>query len=145
MTLNSEHFISRMLWHVPVKGQHNVRYYGLYVPGADGQRDEIRRQLGQPVGEEVAPVPKRERVCRLCGAPLVHYRSTWRKISVIRCNRPLEGGEVVQQGVRADRAGVRGLHRWAKLIYFCVAIGGSTKGGGGKRYRAEQSSAYLAG
>jgi Putative transposase/Transposase zinc-binding domain len=106
MTLNSEHFISRMLWHVPVKGQHNVRYYGLYVPGADGQRDEIRRQLGRPVGEEAAAVPKRERVCRLCGAPLVHYRSTWRKISVIRCNRPLEGGEVVQQGVRADRAGV---------------------------------------
>ena len=107
MTLNSEHFISRMLWHVPVKGQHNVRYYGLYVPGADGQRDAIRRQLDQPAGEGVAPVTKQERRCPHCGALLVHYRSTWRKISVIRSNRLLEGaGPAVQPGVGADRQGL---------------------------------------
>ena len=30
LTLATEHFMSRILWHVPVKGQHNVHYYGLY-------------------------------------------------------------------------------------------------------------------
>ena len=42
-----DHFMTRVLWHVPVKGQHNVRYYGLYVPGARSKRNQVRDQLGE--------------------------------------------------------------------------------------------------
>jgi len=106
MTLNTDHFIGRVLWHVPVRGQHNVRYYGLYVPGALARRDAIREQLDEPLGEEPAAVEKPERLCPHCGSVLLHYRSVRRKISLIRNSRPLEAsGAVVQQDVRADRIG----------------------------------------
>lgn len=104
MTLNTEHFISRVLWHVPVKGQHNVRYYGLYVPGARAQRDAVRKQLAMPAGEASNTTEKPERRCPQCGAPLLHYRSRWRKISYIKNIAPVDGsGGAVQQDVGADR------------------------------------------
>jgi hypothetical protein len=34
MSLSTEHFMTRVLWHVAVKGQHQVRHYGLYASGA---------------------------------------------------------------------------------------------------------------
>lgn len=107
MTLKIEEFIRRMLWHVPVKGQHNLRYYGLYVPGARDKRDCVREQLGRPCGEEVTLPPKAARECPGCGAPMLHYRSTRRKNSYIK-NPPPTVREVglVQQRVRADRAGI---------------------------------------
>lgn len=88
MTLKTEHFMSRILWHVPVKGQHNVRYYGLYVPGAHGKRDQMRAQLGQRPGEVVETRPKEERKCPHCGRILRHRSSTRRKISTIRSGGP---------------------------------------------------------
>lgn len=104
MTLKTEHFISRVLWHVPVKGQHNVRYYGLYVPGARAQRDAIRKQLAMPTGEATSTAEKPERLCPQCGAPLLHYCSRWRKISYIKNASPADGsGGTVQPDVRADR------------------------------------------
>ena len=105
MTLNTDHFISRVLWHVPVKGQHNVRYYGLYVPGARTQRDTVRKQLAIPAGEAAPTAEKPERLCPQCGMPLLHYRSRWRKISYIKNISPLDrSGGTVQPDVRADRA-----------------------------------------
>ena len=110
ITLKTEEFIRRLLWHVPVKGQHNLRYYGLYVPGARDKRDCVREQLGRPRGEEVILPPKATRVCPDCGAALLHYRSTRRKKSYIKSPSPAahEVG-LVQQGVRADRPG----HGWS--------------------------------
>lgn len=107
MTLKTEHFISRVLWHVPVKGQHNVRYYGLYVPGARLKRDIVREQLNAVTGEAVKVKDKPERLCPSCGGVLMHYRSTRRKISSIRSTRPQEMPEaVVQPGVGTDRIGL---------------------------------------
>ena len=104
MTLKTEHFISRMLWHVPVKGQHNVRYYGLYVPGASARRDLVRDQLNVLPGEVVKLRDKPVRRCPDCGAVLLHYRSTRRKISYIKNTRPQDRSVgAVQQGVGADR------------------------------------------
>jgi hypothetical protein len=91
MTLKTEIFISRVLWHVPVKGQHNVRYYGLYVPGAKAKRERIREQLGDALGEAVAATPKRERNCPTCGRALVHRSSTRRAISSIKKRGPQSG------------------------------------------------------
>lgn len=107
MTLKTDHFIRRVLWHVPVKGQHNVRYYGLYVPGVVAKRDLVRDQLNEPRGETVKVADKPKRICPSCGAVLLHYRSVRRKISSIKYTRPLEGpGALVQQRVRTDRVGI---------------------------------------
>lgn len=104
MVLKTDHFISRVLWHVPVKGQHNVRYYGLYVPGAGNKRDLIREQLNVSPGEAVMEGGKRQRRCPYCGEVLFHHSSTRREISYIRNTHPPEGsGGVVQPAVQADR------------------------------------------
>ena len=100
MTLKTEHFISRVLWHVPVKGQHSIRYYGLYVPGAKARRDRIRAQLQAPTGETVKPIEKQERICPDCGTVLWHYYSTRRQISYIRNTRRKEEEKMLQQGAR---------------------------------------------
>ena len=95
LTLATEHFMSRILWHVPVKGQHNVRYYGLYIPGKVEKRDSIREILGSVPGEKVREGEKLERRCPECNGLLYHRYSTRGEISYIRY-------EYVQQYVQAD-------------------------------------------
>ena len=105
MALKTDHFLSRVLWHIPVKGQHYVRYYGLYALGAKAKRDLIREQLHETPGELVTPSPKQARVCPQCGYALLHRSSTRRKISYIKNNPPPSGfGSVVQQAVQPDRS-----------------------------------------
>jgi len=55
MSLSVDNFISRVLWHVPVKGQHNIRYYGLYVPNAREKRKKVRKlnDCANPVEERL--------------------------------------------------------------------------------------------
>ena len=104
MTLKSEEFIRRILWHVPEKGQHTVRYYGLYVPGARAQRDEIRGQWGQMAGESITTQEKADKRCPNCGRRLLHRLSVRRKISYIK-NKHEKGSSmsVVQQDVQVNR------------------------------------------
>jgi hypothetical protein len=98
LSLNAEHFLQRVLWHVPVKGQHNLRYYGLYVPGAAHRRALARQALG--AAPEVAPDSvKRPRNCPRCGHPLRRCAPRYGKISLTRV--PL-----VQQDVQADPTNV---------------------------------------
>ncbi len=107
MRLKMDDFLSRVMWHVPVKGQHNVRYYGLYVPGAKAKRKMVRRELGIPQGEQVAEAPKRERTCPVCGGLLLHRSSTRRKISYIRSKHARIGiSAIVQQAVQVVRNGL---------------------------------------
>jgi ssDNA-binding Zn-finger/Zn-ribbon topoisomerase 1 len=94
MTLSPEHFLARVLWHVPVPGQHNVRYYGLYVPGAGSKRDQARAALGKDPEQRPEERPPRERHCPACGAPLQRAGRRSGKISYI-------GRMAVQQGVEA--------------------------------------------
>jgi hypothetical protein len=59
MILPTQHFMTRVLWHVGVKGQHQVRHYGLYASGAQKKRGKVREQLG--IDMEIAfHKPKRE-------------------------------------------------------------------------------------
>ncbi len=104
MTLKTDHFLSRVMWHVPVKGQHNVRYYGLYTPGAKAKRELIREQWGETLGEVVTETRKVERICPQCGSPLRHRSSTRRKISYIRSDYPLMHSVPVQHAVQPDRS-----------------------------------------
>jgi ribosomal protein S27AE len=95
MHLSEDNFISRILSHVPVKGRHLVRYYGLYRPQATDKRAVARLSLGvEP--ESSVEVEKKERCCPECGRTLFHHLSVRRKISYIRSN-------VVQQFVATDR------------------------------------------
>ncbi|MEN8178721.1 MAG: transposase [Pseudomonadota bacterium] len=112
MALKTDHFLSRVLWHVPVKGQHNVRYYGLYTPGAKTKRDLIREQLGETQGEAVTETPKVERICPQCGSPLLHRSSARRKISYIRSVSTLMHSVAVQHAVQPDRSRPNPLNQW---------------------------------
>jgi endogenous inhibitor of DNA gyrase (YacG/DUF329 family) len=106
MTLKRDEFMRRIFWHVAVKGQHNVRYYGLYVPGASAKRDQVRKQLDVPPGEEAMKKERPTRNCPVCGGDLLHRSSTRRKISYIRNRRPhFEFGGVVQQAVQVAGLG----------------------------------------
>lgn len=97
LSLDTEHFISRVLWHVPVKGQHNVRYYGFYTPGASAKRERIRESLDMEAEATVQPEEREPRRCPNCGRPLFHRASTRREISSIRNTRRVSKLEDVQQ------------------------------------------------
>ena len=47
MTLPTDHFMQRVLWHVPEPGQHTVRHYGLYTHHGRDKRATCRVHLGQ--------------------------------------------------------------------------------------------------
>lgn len=84
MVLPTEHFMTRVLWHVPVKGQHQVRHYGLYASGAREKRDCVRRSLDAEI-EKAPQYPERDpQRCPECGHVLLHAKSTRREISYIR-------------------------------------------------------------
>ena len=55
--LKAEAFIRRLLSHVPEKGTHIVRAYGLFHPNCRGKLDEARAQLGQAEYEPLTDLP----------------------------------------------------------------------------------------
>jgi rubredoxin len=111
MALSASNFISRVLSHVPVKGRHLVRYYGLYVPGAIAKRETAREALGvEP--ESAYEADKKVRCCPECGGHLEHFRSTRGKNSYIGNTQVIsEYGAGVQQDVEVDRASSPGQFR----------------------------------
>jgi hypothetical protein len=80
LALPLEHFVQRVIWHIPEPHGHLVRYWGLYARGCKPARERCREQLlaapppsasvQTPQGGEPARPPARER-CALCGRPLV--------------------------------------------------------------------------
>ncbi len=91
-TLDAQDFVLRLLSHVPEKGTHCARVYGLYHSGCRGKLNRARSRLGQPPCEpEVEPPDTHELLHRIfpdftgdlcphCGARLV-------TVSVIRPGR----------------------------------------------------------
>jgi hypothetical protein len=72
MTLPVDAFLDRLFQHVPVKGLHMVRAYGVYNRSEHAALERCRAQLQphglQPLPEVPAPIePER---CPRCGAPL---------------------------------------------------------------------------
>ena len=55
--LKAHAFIRRILSHVPEKGTHVVRAYGLFHPNCRNKLDEARAQLGQPEYEPLTDLP----------------------------------------------------------------------------------------
>lgn len=80
MALPLDHFLQRILWHVPEPGTHAVRYWGLYARNQTGLRDACRAALGQPSYAEPERLSPREYCerrgwlhdprCGICGRPL---------------------------------------------------------------------------
>jgi hypothetical protein len=112
MELSTEHFLSRVLWHVPVKGQHTVRYYGLYRPGAGAKRQRIRECLGVGHEEQPGQCQGKPHECPACGRPMFHRLSVRGKFSYIKNTDPTQRVGNVQQGVEVDRDSVVGRRRW---------------------------------
>lgn len=101
MNLSQAQFIERVLWHVPVKGQHNVRYYGLYTAGATGKRQQVRSHLGivEEVPSHTEPHPRQ---CPTCGRSLFHRVSVRRQISHLRNSACAKARSDVQHDAQAD-------------------------------------------
>ena len=80
--LDADAFIGRVLSHVPKKGTHVVRAYGLFHPNCRGKLDDARTQRGQPPYEPLTELPHAQELlcrmfpdwdgnrCPLCGAVL---------------------------------------------------------------------------
>lgn len=96
MVLPMTHFMTRVLWHVAVAGQHQVRYYGLYASGARDKRDKVRSTLGVELEKAFEKPDKNTPICPKCGHALMHAFSTRRELSNIRSRS-------VQQCVTTDR------------------------------------------
>ncbi len=96
MNLKTAHFMTRILWHVAVSGQHQVRHYGLYASGAQAKRERVRQSLGVEKEKICVNSEKAPRRCPECGENLFHAMSTRREISYIGSTR-------VQQSVTTDR------------------------------------------
>lgn len=113
MTLPIAHFMTRVLWHVAVSGQHQVRYYGLYASDAKKKRERVRSSLGweqeKAYEKPVKDLPK----CPKCGHYLMHTMSTRRENSYIKSRR-------VQQCVRAtsQRASIWDVSDLVSRLYF---------------------------
>ncbi len=121
MTLPTEHFMTRVLWHVAVAGQHHVRHYGLYAGGAREKRELIRSALGIAPEKAFVKPGKESPRCPECGQVLVHILSTRRELSYKENRR-------VQQYVRATSQ--RGIFRDGSHLgssnIFLAARGRST-------------------
>lgn len=115
MTLTTDQFMQRVLWHVPEPGQHTVRHYGLYAHQGRDKRAICRVHLGQaPEQVELDPLDWARFMaqigrgqagrCSICGKALLRcvdvprtprYQNSIYKVSVPR---------LVQQDVRPDAA-----------------------------------------
>lgn len=113
MTLPIAHFMTRVLWHVAVSGQHQVRYYGLYASGAKEKRERVRSSLGWEQEKAYEKPVKDPPKCPKCGHYLMHTMSTRRENSYIKSRR-------VQQCVRAtsQRASIWDVSDLVSRLYF---------------------------
>lgn len=104
MNLRREQFLNRVLSHVPVKGKHQIRGYGLYSSRGGAHCAVAAGQL--PKSRQASPAKREEksaRHCPRCGSTLMHSHSRRRAFSLIRSPMaPGEGG-IVQQGAESDR------------------------------------------
>lgn len=116
LTLKTSHFIERVLWHVPEKGQHLVRHYGLYAHHGREKRNACRAFLDQkPEQDQIDPLDWQRFMadlgqpaktnCSTCGKALIRCESFDRIRKRIKnsINKSRLGG-YVQQDVRPDTA-----------------------------------------
>jgi hypothetical protein len=121
LSLKTPHFLERVLWHVPEKGQHMVRHYGLYAHHGRDKRNRCRVFLDQrPEQDKIDHLDWQRFMtqrkqsdkgkCSTCGKLLIRcdlaHLKRWNKISIKRRNAdrrvPVEG--FVQPDVRPDPA-----------------------------------------
>ncbi len=75
MSLATEEFLRRLLWHVPEPRTHVVRLYGVYARNASARCESCRRDLARH-GPRTARRPARTpaaispRPCAICGRPI---------------------------------------------------------------------------
>jgi hypothetical protein len=116
LPLQTRHFIERVLWHVPEKGQHWVRHYGLYSHQGRDKRNRCRTFLNQaPEQDHIDPLDWQrfladigqsvKSTCSTCGQALIRCgdvsRKRWRyQISI---DKPHLGG-IVQPALQHNTA-----------------------------------------
>lgn len=119
MDLSQAQFIDRVLWHVPVKGQHNVRYYGLYTASATDKRQQVRDHLGV-VEAAAIPAEPRTRQCPTCGRALFHRVSVRGQISYLRNTAASQVRSTVQQRAQADPIHPGAASKRSELLFLAL-------------------------
>lgn len=131
LTLSTEEFITRLLWHVPAAHRHTVRYAGLYAPRAHVSLTRARTALGQAATARTPALDWQRFLARLgradptrcptCGAALVRGHSIAPRRDRISMGSPPPDG-FVQPVARADApTGLRAPppQREAGDIFLC--------------------------
>jgi len=104
-------FLEQLLLHVPPKGVHTVRHYGLYAGASRAKRNEGREQMGDLSAIETSDGANCDGVvlwtCKDCGGPMLRRCWTGRKslrkgISLIGSSKSGAGG-FVQPDDATDR------------------------------------------
>lgn len=109
LSLDTSHFLDRLLDHIPEPRQHVIRHYGLYGHQANKKRQQARACLGQAEPESIVEMDWQDYVqqfskgdgglCKQCGKPLVRgcqlVKNSYSKVP---------GSGYVQQSVGLDRA-----------------------------------------
>lgn len=103
--LTPQELIQRLLQHVPARGVHTVRYYGLYAPAAKRRYQRALSQHGNLEGLQARrglDLRTMLLCCKRCGAPAQLLGQRWRKApkgnSIIKSARRLGASGYVQQG-----------------------------------------------
>lgn len=136
LALRPHDFMQRILWHVPEKGQHMVRHYGLYAQQNRDKRNHCRLQLQQvPEPEHIAPLNWQQFLgklgetqkpnCSTCGQGLVRcplpWQYRWSKNSMDMWLRKIAQSAAcsddVQQGLQHNTAPRTELNRGPPLLH----------------------------
>jgi hypothetical protein len=104
ITLSTDEFISRVLWHAPPKGQHTTRHAGLYTSAHRKHHQLARQHLAQLPNARSwphtppAPTPQHKVLCEHCGLPMLRSRT----LRAFRTGKPTthQAGEIAPQNHR---------------------------------------------
>lgn len=104
ITLSTDEFISRVLWHAPPKGQHTTRHAGLYTSAHRKHHQAAYQHLVQLPNAHSwphtpsAPTPQHQVLCQHCGLPMLRSRT----LLTPRAHAPLthQAGDIAPQNER---------------------------------------------
>ncbi len=122
MTLSRKAFLQRVFWHVPVRGKHTTRYYGLYRPQEKSDRERCRPQIGQR--PEPDPPP------RLTWQDWLHQQGLGKLAQCKRC-----GAEILAQAAEptASSASTMSIASGPRSGFVQLAVGADNSSAPGRR------------
>src|SRR5690625_5572654 len=111
--LTPQELIQRLLQHVPARGVHTVRYYGLYAPAAKRRYQRALSQHGNLEGLQARrglDLRTMLLCCKRCGAPAQLLGQRWRKAP--------KGNSIIKRDRKSTR--LNSSHVAISYAVFCL-------------------------